>query len=77
MEKETPPPPLEIPLTAVDSETLRRIIEEFVLREGTDYGAVEVSLETKVAQIIKQLEKGHTKLYFDPESESVTLVRVR
>ena len=77
MDTETPAEPVEIPLTAVDRDTLSKIVEEFVLREGTDYGAQEVSLEAKVAQVLKSLDKGHTKLFFDPESESVTLVRVR
>ena len=26
---------------------LRRIVEEFILREGTDYGQAEYSLETR------------------------------
>lgn len=74
----TPPAePIEIPLDRLDDETLRRIIEEFVLREGTDYGVSEISFETKVTQVRKQLVKGDVSLFFDPESESVTLLKTK
>lgn len=68
-----PIPPVEIPLSAVPEDTVRAIIEEFVLREGTDYGAVEAQLATKIDQVMAQLKRGDAKLYFDPETESVTL----
>jgi uncharacterized protein len=45
-----------------------------VLREGTDYGEREYSLEQKVAQVRAQLERGQARILFDPESNTVTLV---
>jgi uncharacterized protein YheU (UPF0270 family) len=44
------------------------------LREGTDYGEKEFSLEDKVARVVTQLKKGEAKIVFDPESESITIV---
>ena len=55
-------------------DTLRALIESFVLREGTDYGAHEVSLEDKVAQVLTQLRRGEAHIMFDPATESVNLV---
>lgn len=49
------------------------MIESFVLREGTDYGAREFSLEEKVAHVRAQLERGQARILFDPESNTVTL----
>jgi uncharacterized protein len=49
------------------------VIESFVLREGTDYGEREYSLEEKVAQVRAQLERGQARILFDPESNTVTL----
>ena len=49
------------------------MIESFVLREGTDYGEREYSLEQKVAQVHAQLERGQARIVFDPESNSVTI----
>ena len=45
-----------------------------MLREGTDYGEREHSLEQKVAQVRAQLERGQARILFDPESNTVTLV---
>lgn len=75
MEKhEDRPPPVEVPREALSAEALNGIIESFILREGTDYGRDEVGLEKKMDQIHKQLDRGHIKIVFDAESESVTLM---
>ena len=50
--------------------TLDSLIEEFVTRDGTDYGAEEYSLEQKKRQILTQLERGDIFLTFDQETES-------
>lgn len=65
---------IEIPFSALGKETLQALIESFVLREGTDYGAYEVSLEKKVESIQKQLEKGKLIILFDENEESCTIV---
>ena len=70
------PPPVPIPHTAVSAEALRGIIESFVLREGTDYGARDVPLESKVTQVLNQLERGEAQILFDPLTESIDLVAV-
>ena len=41
---------MEIPLNAVSDEALAGIIEAFVLREGTDYGHADFSLERNALQ---------------------------
>ena len=55
-------------------DTLRAVIESFVLREGTDYGRHETSLEAKVAQVLIQLRRGEAHITFDPATESVNVV---
>jgi uncharacterized protein YheU (UPF0270 family) len=67
-------PPIEVPIEALNAETLTAIIESFVLREGTDYGAQEASWESKLARVRAQLERGDVKLVFDPNLESITLL---
>lgn len=49
------------------------MIESFVLREGTDYGEREFSLEQKVAQVRAQLERGQARILFDPQSNTITI----
>ena len=68
--------PIPIPHAELSAEALRGVIESFVLREGTDYGEREHSLEQKVAQVRAQLERGQARILFDPESNTVTLVVV-
>ena len=63
-----------IPLNQVNPETLLSIIEAFVLREGTDYGDVECSLEQKVAQVLQQLESGQALLVYSELHESVDIL---
>jgi uncharacterized protein len=65
--------PVEVPYTELPADLLQAVIESFVLREGTDYGEKEFSLEDKVARVIAQLKKGDAKIVFDPESASVTI----
>ena len=45
-----------IPWQDLSPETLENLIESFVLREGTDYGEHERTLEQKVADVKRQLQ---------------------
>jgi uncharacterized protein YheU (UPF0270 family) len=73
MPSQEAPDPVEVPYRELPTDLLNAVIESFVLREGTDYGEQEFSLEDKVARVIGQLKKGEAKILFDPESESVTI----
>lgn len=48
-----------------------------MLREGTEYGERDVSLDQKVAQVTRQLQRGEAQIVFDPETESIDVVVVR
>ncbi|KYG64108.1 hypothetical protein AZI86_15015 [Bdellovibrio bacteriovorus] len=72
MEKELPP--IEIPSDSLSEDALKGVIDNFVQREGTDYGAEEIHYETKIRQVQRQIEKGDVVIVFDPNSESVHLV---
>ncbi len=50
------------------------MVESFVLREGTDYGEREYSLEEKAAHVMRQLERGEARILFDPVTQSVDIV---
>jgi uncharacterized protein YheU (UPF0270 family) len=66
--------PIVIPHTELSAEALRGVLESFVLREGTDYGEREVSLDQKVAQVLRQLERGKAQIVFDAALESIDIV---
>ncbi|HGS5632779.1 TPA: YheU family protein [Vibrio parahaemolyticus] len=62
-----------IPWQDIAPETLENLIREFVLREGTDYGAVEISLQNKIDQVKTQLEKGEAVIVFSELHETVDI----
>ena len=66
--------PIRVVPDDLEPDTLRAVIESFVLREGTDYGVHETSLEDKVAQVLIQLRRGEAHITFDPATESVNVV---
>jgi uncharacterized protein YheU (UPF0270 family) len=65
---------MEISYKDLNKDTLYAIVEAFILREGTDYGETEFTLEEKVEQIINQLEAGKVYISFDEKSKSCNIV---
>jgi uncharacterized protein YheU (UPF0270 family) len=63
----------KIPVNKLSPEALQGVIEEFVSRAGTDYGEVEVSMETKFRQVKYKLENGSAVLNFDDETETTNI----
>ncbi len=63
-----------IPFTQLSPDALGGLIEEFVSRDGTDYGVQEVSIESKVEQVKRQLTRGEVVVVFDAESESASIM---
>ncbi|GAB7197067.1 YheU family protein [Dickeya oryzae] len=63
-----------IPWQELAPETLQNLIESFVLREGTDYGEQERTLEEKVADIRQQLANGEVVLVWSELHETVNIM---
>lgn len=63
-----------IPWQELAPETLDSLIESFVLREGTDYGEHERSLEQKVADVKRQLQRGEAVLVWSELHETVNIM---
>ena len=68
------PKMIAVPLDRVSPEALYGIIEEFVTREGTEYGHTDYSLQQKIAQVEQQLHQGLAIIAFDAASESCTII---
>jgi uncharacterized protein len=66
--------PIVIPHRELSAEALRGVLESFVLREGTEYGEREVSLDQKVAEVLHQLERGEAQVIFHAELESIDII---
>ncbi len=58
----------------ISGDALDGLIEEFITREGTDYGQIDFDLSMKVDQVRHQLAKGDIVIIFDSTTESVNLM---
>ncbi len=63
-----------IPWTSLSEDALLGIIEEFITREGTEYGLVEYGLSEKVEQIRHQIREELVRVVYDAQTNSVSLV---
>ncbi|KOC91140.1 YheU family protein [Winslowiella iniecta] len=63
-----------IPWQDLTPEALENLIESFVLREGTDYGEQERSLERKVEDVRRQLKSGEAVLVWSELHETVNIM---
>jgi uncharacterized protein YheU (UPF0270 family) len=63
---------MEIPHDSLHPATLRSLVEEFVTREGTDYGQ-EFSLQTKVDQVLRQLREHSAVIVYDASSGTCSI----
>ncbi len=63
----------KIPYDKLSKEALQGIIEEFINREGTDYGLIEASFTDKCDQVLAQIKRGDVLVVFvfDHGSQSV------
>jgi len=69
--------PILVPMERLSAEALLGLIDAFVLREGTDYGHEDISIDAKRASVRRQLDRGDVVIAFDPETEGVNLVLAR
>jgi len=65
---------VDVPYAQIDPETLRNMIQEFVTRDGADWGDPGGALEDKIAQVLKQLKNKQVKVVFDLKSETANIV---
>jgi uncharacterized protein len=69
--------PVAVPHAELSADALVGVIKAFVLREGTDYGEREFTLEQKIAHVRAQLENGDAEILFDPDSASIDIVKTQ
>ena len=64
---------VKIPVERLNPETLQGVVEEFITREGTDYGKREVPFDTKLRQVKNLLESGMAVLIYDTETQTCNI----
>jgi len=63
-----------IPHQELNADTLYSILKEFVLREGTEYGAEDISVDDKIEQVKNQLQEGTAVLVYSELHETVNII---
>lgn len=64
---------IRVPYDRLTPSALEGIIEEFVSREGTDYGDYDYSFDDKKDQVRAQIRRGQVVILFDPVAETCQL----
>jgi uncharacterized protein YheU (UPF0270 family) len=65
---------VEVPYKQIEPDTLRRMIQEFVTRDGCDWAETGCTLEDKVEEVLQQLKNKQTKVVFDLKTQTANLV---
>ncbi|MFT5721609.1 MAG: hypothetical protein ACI9W6_001925 [Motiliproteus sp.] len=65
---------MKIPYQQLSTEALQGLLEEFVCREGTDYGDQNYTLQDKIEQVRQQLQRGKVVICYDGYLQSFSIV---
>jgi uncharacterized protein YheU (UPF0270 family) len=68
---------MRIPWDKLSEDVLEALLEEFITREGTEYGASEVPLGRKVYQVRQQLKSGDAVIVYDADTQTSNIVLTR
>jgi uncharacterized protein YheU (UPF0270 family) len=67
---------ISIPLDQLTPQALQGVIDAFILREGTDYGHQEFTLDEKRGRVRAMLQRGEAEICYYPENEHIDIVLV-
>ena len=67
---------MKIPYKELTEETLINVVDAFILREGTDYGHQEITIEQKRERVLSMIGSGSAEIVFYPENEHIDIVLV-
>jgi uncharacterized protein YheU (UPF0270 family) len=63
-----------IPFNQLSKVALDGVIEEFINREGTDYGMHEFTYEQKSEQVLSLIRSGDASIVFDHNSQTASIL---
>jgi uncharacterized protein YheU (UPF0270 family) len=65
---------IQVPQNRLADDVLQQLLEEYVTRDGTDYGLHERTTEQKVLSVQSRMKAGEIVLLYELESESWDLL---
>ena len=67
---------MKVPYTELSQEALLGVMDAFILREGTDYGHEEITIDQKRSRVLSMLRSGKAEIVFYQESNHIDIVLV-
>ena len=67
---------MKVPYTKLSQEALLGVMDAFILREGTDYGHEESTIDQKRSRVLSMLRSGKAEIVFYQESNHIDIVLV-
>jgi len=61
----------------LSQEALLGVMDAFILREGTDYGHEEITIDQKRSRVLSMLQSGEAEIVFYQESDHIDIVLVK
>lgn len=68
---------INIPFEALSADALDGVIDDYVNREGTDYGHRDFDLQQKRDAVRRQLASGRAVITYDPSTQTTSIVATR
>ena len=68
---------MKIPYKELSQEALLGVMDAFILREGTDYGHEEITIDQKRSRVLSMLQSGEAEIVFYQESDHIDIVLVK
>jgi len=65
---------VKIPFESLSREALDGVIDDYVNREGTDYGHRDFDLVQKRDAVRRELASGRALITYDPATQTTTIV---
>ncbi len=65
---------IKIPMEALSTDALDGVIDDYVMREGTDYGHRDFDLEQKRDAVRRQLRSGRAVITYDSVSHTTSIL---
>ena len=65
---------VKIPVAALTRDALLGVVDDYINREGTDYGHRDIRLDEKRAAVLAALESGRAVITYDPASQTTSIV---
>lgn len=65
---------ITVPIDQLSEAALLGVLDAFILREGTDYGHQEHTLDEKRQRVMRMLQKGDAEICYYPENEHIDIV---